>query len=659
MRNTLITAAVPLLALSFACEPQNPMGKARAPQTSRMQMSADGKTLYVALADHDLVRAVDASTGARRGEVSVLGHPHRLTVLDDGRVAVSAEWTGVVSIVDVEHGRVDASVDVGAEPYGLVQRGDSLVVAVAGEGDLARIALSDPTRVAERIVLKHGDPRGLAVMPDGKIVVSHFGQGVLSIVDGDREADEVDMHLTSRAFFAPNQMDSVTASLDGTDVAVPHVECNNDPAQFGADGGSLTGGALPSVTYYVTGPTGYPAVVPAISHVDVGSATLASDESRSLDEAEGAAPESPGAVAPVINPTDRALLGDDDINGITEIAFVDDGKLELVVARGSGNVFVRRPKIAPGEASLYGVVKLAVGAESIQVSPDGTTAYVYNSFDDSVTSFLVPRAPDAKSQYAGGNGDGETATAPDPLTAIVKRAVPMKSVAVAQRFTVAEPVLPADVREGRALFYGADNRLTSYGAISCQSCHPNGAADGTTWHFAEGPRQSPALWGGILGTEPFHWDQSVPNMAGISEATIVARMGGSGLDSDAMNKIGAFLDVIPAPAPPRSASASSISRGAALFASDALGCTQCHAGRAFTDNLAHDVGTGVGEPGGLLEFATPPLRGLAYSAPYLHDGSAATLEQLVDKMIATDRMGHGSDLTAQDKTDLIAFLRTL
>lgn len=646
-RLALSTAlAAPLAALGgglVACEPNEPVGAASAPQTSRLGISRDGATLYVALADHDLVRAVDARTGEHRGEVRVDGQPHRLTVLRDGRLAVTARTAGILSIVDVEAGRVEAQVDVGSDPFGVIEDGASLLVAVAGEGDLARVSLDDPTRVAERIPLAHDDPRGLARTEDGKILVSHFSSGVLSVVQGSAVTSEIDLRLPSKPFFAPNQIDTVTLSTDGTEVAVPHVECNNDPAQFGANGTTLVGAPPASVEYYVFGPTGYPAVVPAVSSVDAAAELLLSDENRSFEESAGQLPERAGAPAPVINPLNRTLLGEEKVNGPTAVAWAADGALKLLVARGSGNVIVQRALLEQGQASVVGIFKIGVGAEAIQVSPDGATAYVYNAFDDTVTSFAVPRSVLKQSRFAArGNG-------------------PLPVFETIDTFQVAEPVLPANVRSGRVLFHTVDDRLTQMGAISCASCHPGGGDDATTWSFVEGPRQSPALWGGISDTQPFHWDQVVTDMADISRVTIQGRMGGMGLARDEMNDIGAFLDTIPAPAPPRAADVGSVARGEQIFFSAETACGTCHAGADFTDNRAHDVGTGVGftPRESMVAFATPVLHGVAHTGPWLHDGSAKTLREVIDRLVVTDLMGKGSHLSEQDKVDLVAFLMSL
>lgn len=105
------------------------------------------------------------------------------------------------------------------------------------------------------------------------------------------------------------------------------------------------------------------------------------------------------------------------------------------------------------------------------------------------------------------------------------------------------------------------------------------------------------------------------------------------------------------------------------------GCITCHAGPNFTDLNFHNIGM-MGEDKGLMErtekaedegkFRTPGLRGVAYTAPYMHDGSVATLEEVVDYY---DRGGDGHPntseliqplgLTDAEKQALVAFLHAI
>jgi len=116
-------------------------------------------------------------------------------------------------------------------------------------------------------------------------------------------------------------------------------------------------------------------------------------------------------------------------------------------------------------------------------------------------------------------------------------------------------------------------------------------------------------------------------------------------------------------------------RGFALFNAKAQ-CSSCHEGWNFTNDgfqdiglPSDDVGRGKFMPSVVkmqYAFKTPGLREIARRGPYMHDGSLATLEQVVDHY---DRGGVGrpsrSDLvkplglTAQEKSDLVAFLKTL
>jgi cytochrome c peroxidase len=106
-------------------------------------------------------------------------------------------------------------------------------------------------------------------------------------------------------------------------------------------------------------------------------------------------------------------------------------------------------------------------------------------------------------------------------------------------------------------------------------------------------------------------------------------------------------------------------------------CSECHTGWAFTDSSFHDIGTAQGDDFGRgrlfptsiklrYAFKTPTLRDAARRAPYMHDGSFATLKDVV---ALYDRGGIARPsrsasiaplgLTEDEKADLVAFLQTL
>jgi cytochrome c peroxidase len=112
-------------------------------------------------------------------------------------------------------------------------------------------------------------------------------------------------------------------------------------------------------------------------------------------------------------------------------------------------------------------------------------------------------------------------------------------------------------------------------------------------------------------------------------------------------------------------------RGEILFFSQKLACFRCHGGFSFSDGITfdghprrevpfHNDGVGTGK------FKTPTLRNVALTAPYMHDGSMATLESVLDNYAAgghdnpdKDPLIGGFPLSASGRADLIEFLRTL
>lgn len=100
-------------------------------------------------------------------------------------------------------------------------------------------------------------------------------------------------------------------------------------------------------------------------------------------------------------------------------------------------------------------------------------------------------------------------------------------------------------------------------------------------------------------------------------------------------------------------------RGHVLFAGKA-GCASCHAGPSFSDDALHPAGlTGTdprhAERSATGRYRTTPLRGLWQHPPYFHDGSAATLEEVVDHYDAVFELG----LTPVEKAELVEFLASI
>ncbi|MGZ3548096.1 MAG: c-type cytochrome [Vulcanimicrobiaceae bacterium] len=121
----------------------------------------------------------------------------------------------------------------------------------------------------------------------------------------------------------------------------------------------------------------------------------------------------------------------------------------------------------------------------------------------------------------------------------------------------------------------------------------------------------------------------------------------------------AYEKTLRKPAPPPVTDSAAVSRGQAVFQSN---CSSCHSGAAFSDanvtlHLPSETGMdpAYSNRSATKRYRTTPLRGLAYHPPYFHDGSAATLPDVVSHYVSVLKL----NLTTQQQADLVAYLNTL
>ena len=222
------------------------------------------------------------------------------------------------------------------------------------------------------------------------------------------------------------------------------------------------------------------------------------------------------------------------------------------------------------------------------------------------------------------------------------------------RTEIAAPTspLPMNVLNGRALFRsGTETDVTDKDAgTTCDTCHTGGRSDGLTWFFPDFPRQPPPLFEGLADSAPFTWLGGVDTVAHEAMLTSAERMGGTGLSEAQAADVAAYLATIRAPIGPEGDPVQ-IAAGEAVFNDPVVGCATCHSGSEGTDNATHWIF-------GLAGINTPRLTGIAATSPYFHDGSAATLRDVIDRA-ENGEMGMTGHLTEEDKDALEAYLRSL
>lgn len=202
---------------------------------------------------------------------------------------------------------------------------------------------------------------------------------------------------------------------------------------------------------------------------------------------------------------------------------------------------------------------------------------------------------------------------------------------------------------GLVLFHSSEPAISQRGGLACASCHPDGRADGLSWRIDKKELQTPLLAGRVVGTHPFKWDGGDPDLRASLTSTM-KRLGGFGLDAKQTDALAGYLEQLPSVRTP-TRDPQMVARGSKLF--NDTGCRQCHDGKNYTDQEKHKFG------GTLAESDTPSLLGLAASAPYFHDGSAATIEALLRDRGAVHGMSETAKLDDKQVADLTAFLETL
>jgi hypothetical protein len=217
----------------------------------------------------------------------------------------------------------------------------------------------------------------------------------------------------------------------------------------------------------------------------------------------------------------------------------------------------------------------------------------------------------------------------------------------------------------RGELYFNDARICFQGWQSCASCHPGeGRVDGLNWDLLNDGIGNPKNVKSLLlafKTPPamsigVRESAEAAVRAGIRHILFTVQPSEVGDSLDAYLK---SLKPVPSPHLEKGRLSAAAKRGKKVFGSKEAGCAQCHPGPLFTDLKSYDVGT-VGrfdKPSDT--FDTPTLVEGWRTAPYLHDGSAATMRDVLTTANPSDQHGKTSQLTADEINDLIEYVLSL
>lgn len=623
-------------SVSFVHTVHQPIVPGKATGSTDLVYDERSKRVFVANDDNDTVTVIDTASRSKLAEIAVARGPVGLALAPQDKLWVLHRDAHRISIVDMASLTVtrELMLPYASQPIGLAlgPSGDLAYVTLMATGKLLQLDVA--TGVVRAELALGPTPRGVSVSHDGaQIYVTRFvsadGHGEVTRVDAatldvsarfELAADTTTEDTDQKGRGLPNYLFSVALSPDGMFGWVPGKKDNVFRGIF-RDGLALTDDNT---------------VRPLVALLSL---------------AEG------------VEQVERRI-DLDDRNLPTQVLFTPLGDYAFVSVAGSALVEVR-------DAYTGGFV---TALKETGFAPRGLALtesnllFVHASLSRSVAVYDVAELVSSHDQTTIKLGD-----------------IPL----------VAREKLSPSVLRGKQLFFNsADVRMSDQGYLSCASCHFDGREDGRVWDFGsigEGLRNSISLLG-RRGTSQgnVNWsgsfdeiqdaDDTIRDLFGgkgflsaeqLATGTVATPLGDkkAGLDPE-LDALAAFVTSLDRASPspfrnPDGTLTDSGVAGRAIF--DQLGCGFCHTGADSTDSQQgklHDVGTlepssGMRSGEALSGIDTPTLNGVWETAPYLHDGSAATLRDVLTSKNPEDRHAFTSALSEQELAQLVSYVQQL
>jgi len=585
--------------------------------------SPDGQKLFIACATANQVAVFDRPTGAVAGQFPVPASPSGLALSPDGaRLYVTcAAPRSTMRVLDSASGKTLAAVPAGHTAMApvLSHEGDTLFVCDRFNDAVGVIDLTSRKETSRIPVLR--EPVAAALTPDGKLlfVANHLPAGrsdqdvvaaAVSVIDARARAVLKHIPLPSGSTL----LRGVCVSPDGRFAAVTHVL-----ARFHLPTTQLERGWI---------------MTSALSLIDVARMQLLN--TVLLDNIDR------GAANP------------------WAVAWTADGRSICVTHAGTHELSViDAPALLAKLAGLP--TELDRGTDSTYTASSRTVADVPNDL-----AFLVglrKRIP------IPGNGPRALALA-GPAVCIANYfsdslcTVDLsKASAAPVCLPLHSPGVPSVVRKGEMFFN--DATLCFQGWLSCASCHSSDArVDGLNWDLLNdglgNPKNSKSLLLSFqtppsmaLGVRP---NAAVAVRAGIRHTlfTVLPEEYPAAIDQYLQS-----LTPIPSPHLVNGQLSAAAKRGQKVFSDPAVGCAECHPPSRFTDLKRQPVGT-LGKYDRPADvFYTPTLVEAWRTAPYLHNGSAATMRDILTTSNIDDQHGKTSHLSPKQIEDLAEYVLSL
>jgi YVTN family beta-propeller protein len=571
------------------------------------------------------VAVFDVSTAKVTQTISVPAEPTGLALDDDAGLlyVTCAAPDGYVCIIETSTAKMVRQIAAGYGARSPVLSGDGKTLYVCNRfgNDISLIDTQQAKQAKAIPALR--EPVAADITPDGRwlFVGNHLPHGPatgdsvacnVSVIDARKSAFEIDIALPNGS----TGLQDVAVSPDGTFVFVSHIL-----ARYTVPTTQLERGWINTN---------------AISIIDARYRTLM--ETVLLDDVDH------GAANP------------------WALAFTDDGTLLCVTHAGTHEMSLI--KVRPL------IEKIFAYRRRNRIASQRFTGATYSSY--SYGDGTASNIPNELSFLYGLRerinlpGNGPRSLAVVGRTAYVGQyfsdSLAVVDITADSRHKTSSIALGPEVpmtaqRRGEMLFNDAQICFQSW--QSCLSCHPSDArVDALNWDLLNDGLGNPKNTKSLLLSL-----QTPPSMiTGVRETGEAAVRAGIRHilfsvrpedEAAAMDEYVKSLKPLPSPYLVDGKLSESAKRGQAVFRK--AGCALCHAGPMLTNLQEYDVGTGTGMEEG-RSFDTPTLVETWRTAPYLYDGRATTIKDVLTKFNRDDKHGRTSGLSKGEITDLVEFV---
>jgi DNA-binding beta-propeller fold protein YncE len=583
------------------------------------------------------ITLVSIHPAASNERPQVYRSPIDLTLLPGNRALTANHTADSLSLVDIDAGKILAEAPCGRRPAAVAASRDGRRAAVANlwSGSVSLFEIADDSLKFTAEVEVGGRPQGLAFAADGDHVYAAVG--------GTDEVVEIDWRSRKllRRWPAPRDPRRVVLSADGKLLAA-NSSLSGRVRLWDVETGKLLWDRTIEDSFNQRGlvftPDGDGLVCVHNVRRDFPVSKANIEEGWVIDSRLTWLAVKADAVPPM-----KQIALDERRRAVGDpcgAAFDPKGQLLAVTGSGTGELLLLDAAALPwtgGEPGDFLDARLVKGDKLRRVSLGGRPLTV---------AFT---------------GDAKTAVVANYLLDAVQ-IVDVADGKVTRTVALGGPARPSPARLGEALFYDARRSRDQW--FSCSTCHVDGHTCGLNFDTLNddsygNPKLTPSLRG-VSRTGPWTWHGWQKDLGAGVEKSFQTTMFGPKPTAEETQAVVAFLETLDHPPNLHrqrdDKAGDAEERGRKLFEGKAK-CTRCHDGPDYTSPNTYDVHL---EPDGspYKTWNPPTLRGLSDRGPYLHDGRAKTLDDLLQGPHAPEKLGAAA-LTPAERADLIAFLNSL